>query len=94
MSEPCPRCDRTSCKRRETRLPEDVTDCVEHAIDWRARALAAEAERDKLEHLETRTIERVAAWLDVLIAYGGDGLDMATLNILRMRLCSGAWRKP
>jgi hypothetical protein len=83
-------------------------DCRQHAIDWRARALAAESElsaersmfmSDRVEaEVETRTIERVAAWLRSKTRHSDwDWEDDAQLNELVYwladQLLSGAWRK-
>jgi hypothetical protein len=82
--------------------------CWEKRIDWRARALAAESElsaersmfmSDRVEaEVETRTIERVAAWLRSKTRHSDwDWEDDAQLNELVYwladQLLSGAWRK-
>lgn len=59
MTDRCPVCDRETCtatKRKRgdrasyTSLQQDH-ECKRHAVDWRARCLAAEAERDRIRAL-------------------------------------------
>lgn len=111
MSERCPLCGFTPATPRDEyderrdlcwRDRGDNT-CGHPIIDWRARALAAEARletRSRFDDLagqlvdvangidrevESRTIERIAAWLD------SDDEDVRGIMLARM-LRAGAWK--
>lgn len=70
-AERCPRCDRDYCPNfppvrhdgtegdRDCPVCVASRDCDAHAVDWRARALAAESERDALR-------ADLKAWADEL----------------------------
>jgi hypothetical protein len=112
VSERCPICERLECRREQYLEEYDgshaaadametaASECARNRIDWRARALAAEAERDRVArelvelhqsnsavmlHLERDTIERVAAWLEEMYAW----LDT---DVIVEKLRSGSWK--
>ena len=58
MAERCPRCDRVMGEANDECLWGDG--CAHHAVDWRARALAAEA-RATAMHRRVQAVEGVAA---------------------------------
>lgn len=74
-SDRCPTCDRIDClalaisrgRRRYCfdKLEEAARDCAINAVDWRARALVAEAKLRDLEHeFQARVAEEVEHWRD------------------------------
>lgn len=75
-----------------------VDDVRAALIDWRARALTAEAKLGEMPRIEAelrsldeaRTIERIAAWLE---SYSGGSVHgHINLLILVEKLRSGAWK--
>lgn len=85
MSERCPRCDREVCESNRLRLhgvrgwhlhPSD-DECRAHAVDWRARALAAEVRVAELEIVGEKLFRQVMdanGWINFEWKYPGAGL--------------------
>lgn len=75
MSEPCEKCDRVGCPTQDIRTHHQVSsyeDCTQHAVDWRDRALKAEA--DLKEHDDF-----VAAWKRKVVEEAALAAEAATL---------------
>ena len=68
-AERCPTCDREECPRHGRTFSgimahaAAASDCDAHAVDWRARALAAEAALDEIARLVSPACDpRGCAW--------------------------------
>jgi hypothetical protein len=70
MTDRCPRCDRVPAEGEEHVAPDGPRVCVSYtapkplipAVDWRERALKAEAERDALRDVAREVTWALAGW--------------------------------